>query len=231
MSARDLGFDVRSSDRESLLARLRSRATADGHANLAHPMPPDSVVAVPEVVSTTVDPDDLVASFVRAATAVGAVVHVISDSAAMSSAVDAIVARHGVRRAVASKQREAWPIVELLSAAGVEVTPFDRVAASEADLGVSVASGAIATTGTIVQRSDEVGGRTVSLLPRVHLCVVPASGLVVSSADVLRGLGDEILPSNLLLVTGPSKSADIESTLVIGVHGPAALELVLVLDI
>ena len=219
--------------RASFLARLRSRSDSPAPANLAHPLPPapPGSPPVPVVGSSALDPDDLTGSFDRAATAAGARVHRVATSRAAAPAIAELVARHDIRRAVASKQHDAWPFVELLVAAGVEVVPFDPATAASADLGLSVASAAIATTGTVVQRTDDVGGRTVSLLPRVHLCVVPASRIVPSSAEVLRRLGEAPLPSNVVLVTGPSRSADIESTLVTGVHGPVALVLVISLDI
>ncbi|MEZ5257702.1 MAG: LUD domain-containing protein [Ilumatobacteraceae bacterium] len=66
--------------------------------------------------------------------------------------------------------------------------------------------------------------------PRVHWCLVPASCIVASTSEVfLPALNG--LPSNLVLVTGPSKSADIEQIIVTGVHGPVALELTVILDI
>lgn len=215
--------------RASLLARLRSRA---GEAAQAGPHPMIGALdSVPLVHSSMLEPADPVGSFVRNAAAAGATVHRIEHLASVGDLLGEIVARHAVRRAVASKQREAWPAVEALSALGVEVTPFDPTAAAAADLGVTVADAAIATTGSIVQRNDSTGGRSISLLPRVHLCLVPAGRVVPSSAEVFRPLGAGDLPSNLVVVTGPSKSGDIENTIVTGVHGPVALELVVVDDI
>jgi L-lactate dehydrogenase complex protein LldG len=99
---------------------------------------------------------------------------------------------------------------------------------AEAGLGVTSAVAAIATTGTVVQDSHAAGGRSVSLLPPVHLCVLPASRIVATSAEVLRPLGDgRTLPSNLVLVTGPSRSGDIEQIMTLGVHGPLAVEIAL----
>jgi len=221
---------VPGTDRASFVARLRGRAGEPAPENAVHRLrgPLD---AVPLVRSSMLDETDLVGSFVRNATSVGARVHVATGAGDLPAIVADVVEHHGIRRAVASKQRDAWAFVELLGANGVEVAPFDPASSAAADLGVTVASAAIATTGTIVQRSDDVGGRTASLLPRVHLAVVPASCVVGTSADVLRRLPETGLPSNLVLVTGPSKSGDIEQIIVIGVHGPVALELCVVLDI
>ena len=62
----------------------------------------------------------------------------------------------------------------------------------------------------------------------MHLCVVRASRVVASTAEVLRALGDgRELPSNLALITGPSRSADIEQIIALGVHGPLEVRVVL----
>jgi len=83
-------------------------------------------------------------------------------------------------------------------------------------------------TRAVVQDSHVVGGRSVSLLPPVHLCVLPADRIVPTSAEVLRGLGDgRVLPSNLVLITGPSRSGDIEQIMALGVHGPLVVEIAL----
>src|SRR5262249_3454442 len=139
-----------------------------------------------------------------------------------------LVARHGVRRAVVSRQPEVTHVADRLRDLGIDVAAVSVDASSRADLGVTAASAAIATTGTLVQESHLVGGRSVSLLPPVHLCVVPASVVVPSSAEVLRRLGDgRTLPSNLVLITGPSRSGDIELVMALGVHGPVTVEIAL----
>jgi L-lactate utilization protein LutC len=98
---------------------------------------------------------------------------------------------------------------------------------ARADVGVTGAMAGLATTGTVVQHSGRAGGRTASLLPPVHLCVLPASRVVASTAEVLRHLGAEPLPSNIVLITGPSRSGDIEQIIALGVHGPLVVRVVL----
>ena len=214
--------------RRSLLARLHARAQLATTVG-AHPMP----VADPPrpTVSTTVQPDDLVGSFETAATAVGARVTRVATSAQLAEVARDIRRRHSIRVAVASKQRAAWPAVEALGALRIEVNPFDVQHSAAADLGLTVATAAVASTGSVAQSSEDVGGRSVSLLPRVHWCLVPASCIVASTSEVFLPARDRGLPSNLVLVTGPSKSADIEQIIVTGVHGPVALELTVILDI
>ncbi len=99
-------------------------------------------------------------------------------------------------------------------------------AAASAAVGVVRAEGAAAQTGSVIIRSDTNGGRSASLLP-------PACVFVVREGDIMETLGDFLrgrttLPSQLVAVTGPSRSADIESTLVIGVHGPGEVHALLI---
>jgi len=120
-------------------------------------------------------------------------------------------------------------VAAALGRVGVEVDEYTRERGAAADLGVTSAVAAIAATGSLVLESSAAGGRGASLLPRVHLCVLPAARLVASTADVLRPFsgGGGTLPSNLVLVTGPSRTGDIEQILTLGVHGPVAVEIVL----
>jgi len=94
----------------------------------------------------------------------------------------------------------------------------------DADLGVTSAVAAVAATGSIVVSSAAARGRTASLLPRVHLCVVPVDRLVATPAEVLRGRTHP--PSNLVFITGPSRTGDIEQVMTLGVHGPTAVHVI-----
>jgi L-lactate dehydrogenase complex protein LldG len=112
----------------------------------------------------------------------------------------------------------------LLAAAGVEVLPFDGLASSaRADLGVTGAAYAIAATGSVVLAAGAAGGRSAALVPPVHLALVDAATVVATPADLWRRLPERFpdgLPSQLVFASGPSRSADIEFTLTVGVHGP-----------
>jgi L-lactate dehydrogenase complex protein LldG len=218
---------VETGDRAAFLARLRARLAGGVPANPAHPMPPP-LDSVPLVQSERLDPDDVVGSFVRNATAVRVLVHDVDAAAVPDDLIADIVVRHGVRRAVVTPERDVDAVAARLTDLGVDVSGVTASTSAAADLGVTSAVAAIATTGTIVQDSLAAGGRSASLLPPVHLCVLPASRIVGTSAEVLRGLGTGgALPSNLVLITGPSRSGDIEQIMTLGVHGPLAVEVVL----
>jgi len=95
------------------------------------------------------------------------------------------------------------------------------------DVGVSTAQAAIAETGTLVLDSAYERHRLVSLVPPVHIAVVNASAIVETLSDALTLLqkDKEISPA-ITFITGPSRTADIELTLTIGVHGPQELYVV-----
>ena len=180
---------------------------------------------VPEIVHLVLDRDDLVGTFERTATAADAIVHRVEGREVPGELVGAIVERHAVARAVATAEPEAAAVAATLADLGVTVSGPDRESAAGAQLGVTSAVSAIAATGSVVLDSGIARGRLAGLLPEVHLCVVPVDRLVATPSDVLRGLA--ALPSNLVLVSGPSRTGDIEQILTLGVHGPVALHVVL----
>jgi L-lactate dehydrogenase complex protein LldG len=81
----------------------------------------------------------------------------------------------------------------------------------------------VARTGTIVLSAAQVQGRTASVYAPVHICIAYTSQLVADVSDALRALQHKYgnnLPSMISFASGPSRTADIEKTLVTGVHGP-----------
>lgn len=102
-------------------------------------------------------------------------------------------------------------------------------ALGECGVGITGADFGLADTGSLVLVSGPGRGRLASLLPPVHVAVLPVSRLVWTLADVLAISPD--LPargSNFVVITGPSRTADIEMTLTRGVHGPRDVHVVLV---
>ena len=104
-----------------------------------------------------------------------------------------------------------------------------RAAAAAAKVGITDADWMVAQTGTLATAADRVAGRLAAMLPAIHVALVPGDRLVPDLAALLQRLS----PANaryLALVTGPSRTADIERVLTIGVHGPARLVVVVVDD-
>lgn len=95
------------------------------------------------------------------------------------------------------------------------------------DVGITTAQAAIAETGTLVLDSADEHHRLVSLVPPVHIAIVDATRIVRTLGEALHLLrdGKEISPA-ATFITGPSRTADIELTLTIGVHGPQELYVI-----
>lgn len=97
----------------------------------------------------------------------------------------------------------------------------------QAEVGVTSAFLAVAETGTIAVGASPQAPRSTSLLPPVHVALLPEGRLVPTYADAMERLaGMRPLPSGVAFITGPSSSGDIELTMVRGVHGPAEVHVV-----
>jgi L-lactate dehydrogenase complex protein LldG len=92
--------------------------------------------------------------------------------------------------------------------------------------GVSRALYGLADTGSVVLAASPDEPRARSLLPAVHVSLLDESRILPGLAELFEAVGDD-LPSALAIVTGPSRSADIEQQLVVGVHGPGEVHVVL----
>ena len=218
---------LESGDRASFLARLAGGLVESPPVNLAHPLPGPLVDGIPTVVSSRLDPDDLVESFCRNAAELACTVHRIQPSQLGDTLAD-IVQRHGITSAVVSIQPDIDPAVSVLHELGVTIEPMSKVTSAAASMGLTSADAAIATTGSVIQHSHTVGGRTVSLLPPVFCCIVPADRIAPTLSEVMAMWTPATMPSNTVIITGPSRSGDIESVIVRGVHGPVAVELLVV---
>jgi L-lactate dehydrogenase complex protein LldG len=96
------------------------------------------------------------------------------------------------------------------------------------DVGITTAQAAIAETGTLILDSAHERHRLVSLVPPVHIAILDASRIVETLGEALTLLrkDNEISPA-VTFITGPSRTADIELTLAIGVHGPRELYVII----
>jgi L-lactate dehydrogenase complex protein LldG len=99
------------------------------------------------------------------------------------------------------------------------------------DLGITTAQAAIAETGTLVLTAEKERHRLVSLLPPVHIALLRSRNIYLTMADALQQLrGEEEMSRAITFITGPSRTADIELTLTVGVHGPKELYVIVVED-
>jgi L-lactate dehydrogenase complex protein LldG len=122
---------------------------------------------------------------------------------------------------------------------GTQLMPYDRpVEAFKEELFSGVAAGftgtvgGIAETGGLLLTPGPAEPRLLSLVPPIHIALLRASTIQDSFWSAVKNLGwGRSLPPNALLISGPSKTADIEQTLAYGVHGPKRLVVVLVDDL
>jgi hypothetical protein len=147
----------------------------------------------------------MIERFLKEWTAVGGLGRQVSDLSDLSAAVRAVLEAERARTYV----RYTTPICD-----GLDLTGYEPAPARDADVGIADVSGAAADTGTVVLVASPERGRVVTLLPPTCIFIVPASLLRPGLAEAIQGL------SRWNLVTGPSRSADIEGELVLGVHGP-----------
>ena len=93
--------------------------------------------------------------------------------------------------------------------------------------GVSTALYGLADTGSVVLAASPEEPRANSLLPAVHVSLLAEDRILPGLDELFEAVGGD-LPSALAIVTGPSRSADIEQKLVVGVHGPGEVHVVLI---
>jgi L-lactate dehydrogenase complex protein LldG len=104
-----------------------------------------------------------------------------------------------------------------------------RAACAEADVGITSADYALAETGSLVTLASPQEARLISLLPPVHVAVFPRLRMVANLDELLAVLPNPAeQTSSMVLITGPSRTADIEQILVRGVHGPGEIYAVIV---
>jgi len=137
-------------------------------------------------------------------------------------------------------QAVIWPALSSLdwASAGVavETRPPRRDESQGADaVGITGCFCALAETGTLVLSSGPQTHASTHLLPETHIALVPASRIVKGMEDAFALLraergGGEMMPRALNMVSGPSRTADIELTLVLGAHGPYRVHIIVATD-
>ncbi len=108
---------------------------------------------------------------------------------------------------------------------------FSDTALAACDVSITTCENLVARTGSIVLTTASESGRTVSVYAPVHICIAYTRQLVYDVKDALQLIKEKYagnLPSLITFATGPSRTADIEKTLVVGVHGPKEVYVFLV---
>ena len=147
-------------------------------------------------------------------------------------------AREQVSRIIAGRSAIASAAPVLLDAGitslpGVQSGFTDPVAlrdvAANSEVGISSADYALADPGALVLLSSSREDRLISLLPTIHIAVVPSRVVISGLDELFTVLPDPAeVSSSMVFIAGPSKTGDIEMKLTLGVHGPREIYLVIV---
>jgi L-lactate dehydrogenase complex protein LldG len=122
-----------------------------------------------------------------------------------------------------SKLLNSIDLPKALSDAGLDVKTWDQLtldAAYELDAAVTDVTYAVAETGTIVIKPTEKHGRSLTLVPKFHVAVLEPKNFLPDLLDLFERLTREGVGPNVIMISGPSKTADIEMITFQGVHGP-----------
>lgn len=106
-----------------------------------------------------------------------------------------------------------------------ELGKENQIIAERADVGITFSDMTLAESGTVSLFNNKGHGRTISLLPKTYIAIIPKSSLVARLSQATRYIHEvnekgQPVASCISFVTGPSNSADIEMNLIVGVHGP-----------
>ena len=170
---------------------------------------------------------DLQARFVDRAEAMSTTGEIIAGLEEAPAAVARYLGGQKLPRAAV-----AWPQLAGLDWAGAGLRVDCRAAGGDDLVGITGVFCAVAETGSLVVLSGPDTPAANSLLPETHIALVPASRIVAGMEEAWRLLREECgeLPRAVNFISGPSRTGDIEQTLVLGAHGPYRVHIVLVRD-
>ncbi len=224
------------SSREAFLQRVKSAVAEGNRAGAVPPLPDRSGIGYQ---GAGLDP---VQRFCDELAAAGGTAHIAADSEAVFGTIQSVLQTHNARRILLT----SGGLIDELSVAGKlkslgydaktigdssEVTRDEHFAA---DVGITNVHRLVAETGSVVLASKPSEPRFASLLPPVHICLAERAQLLPDLFDLFDLFAPtaspirSLPPSCLTLITGPSKTGDIELKLVTGVHGPGEIHVVLI---
>jgi L-lactate dehydrogenase complex protein LldG len=132
---------------------------------------------------------------------------------------------------VESPLQKTAGITEALSSLGVAIyTDPEEIAthADTADIGISGVEFGIAETGSVFQDGYSIATRLVTILPPLHVVFLPSAHIVPGITEAFEIISQNFNKGYLGFITGPSRTADIERVLTIGVHGPGRFAIIVV---
>ncbi len=235
------------SPRDAFLQRVRTAVAEGNRAGAAPPLPEKSSVGYQGAGA------DPVERFCAELANAGGKAHLADGADAVVRAIQSIVQPHNARKILLSRGGliERFELPAKLKQLGLDaksimspLAPGGRGAGGEgdsnhreevfaADVGITNVHRLIAETGTVVLAANPLEPRSVSLLPPVHIALAERSQILPDLFDLFdlfsptASATKSLPPSCLTLITGPSKTGDIELRLVTGVHGPGEVHVIL----
>lgn len=215
-------------NREAFLCRITKQL-----GRQAIPTPPDreSIGAPDHWQSFHLSKSKRIDRFCQEARALGAEVVQVKTQEQLQKALQSLLTSLNPKSILLWDQTifQGWEISSVLDQwKQFFVNPLENQSeALHADIGITTVDFAIADTGTLVLCTHPLKSRGVSLFPIHHIAIVDASQIRTRMGEVLAELKVLKAPSSVHFISGPSRSSDIENDLSIGVHGPAALHILL----
>ncbi len=207
------------SSREAVLARIR-QGLAAGPA----PLPPRPDFAAP--VHPPLDNPDVVVAFAERFQQIGGEFHYCETLADFATQL----AAYRERQQVGAPYVWEPDLQAVLQAADIEFRAEETNFIATADLSLTSCEALVARTGSVLVSAATGSGRRLSIYPDQHLVLARPSQVVAEIGDALRLMQERYgaaMPSMVSLTSGPSRTADIEKTLVLGAHGPRRIALFL----
>lgn len=208
--------------REQILGSIRDALGRDSGSDPTE-LPPPAVRS-----SDASGREALVDRFIEEVEAVSGKVHRVAGVDAAAAVLEGLVRSEGIDRLAVSRDPLAREISARVLTGHEVIDPEDaRDRIERAGMGLTGGRLAIAEHGTVMLAPEDDHGRLTALLPPHHVIVLGTDRVVGTLAEAIDALGDEP-PATLTFVSGPSRTADIEQTLVLGIHGPARLDVLLI---
>jgi L-lactate dehydrogenase complex protein LldG len=227
-----MNFDATKA-REEIIRRIRSAQKRDAPGSKEQTIAEDYLARHPSGPRPAPYADRL-AQFRAMAERMASTVETVGRSSDAPAAIARYLAGHGIAPNVV-----AWPALQDLpwsaSALSAEFRPPRRDESNGSDLvGITGAFCAIAETGTLVLLSAADTPASTHLLPETHIALLQAERIVDTMEDVFellrreRGGVGQMMPRTINMVSGPSRTGDIEQTIVLGAHGPYRVHIIVI---
>ena len=229
------------SEREAILARVRDALRVPAPRPVAHDSPPlDSARAASAEARAHLPPvgetcDDWLALFAKHSEELRTQFHIARDTAEAHAFLSRLAAQENWQRvathdgALSQPAAAATNLEVLTLREGYDIHDLERC-----DAGITECDALIAQTGSVLLTARSGGGRALSVLPPHHVVIARLDQLLPDLPAAYTLLHEKYGPANwpslITLITGPSRTGDIERILILGAHGPKRMTIILITD-